>query len=142
MFSLKTILFAATAALAGVVSAVPVHTPGAANPDLVVRAPLPQGEGEARVYGGSDFIRRSPFFWVHASANASAKTQARSPRIEGDAVAGDVAGDHFYTERDACNSCGSIPGIIAYVNVQLDGILAHVRKWPVIPGTFLGKLAH
>ena len=143
MFSLKTILFAATAALSGVASAVPI-APAEADAYLNACAPSPHGTGGAGggyVYSGSDLLIRSPY-GPYSSGSAATIVQARSPVILLDTDAGGLAGAHLLTERDACNSCGSIPGILAYVNVQLDGILTHVRKWPAIPGMFLGELAH
>ena len=114
MFSLKTVLFATTA-LAGFASAAPllggwavVHT----DAKVHARSPLVDAVVDADVAG-----------LIHADAYI----HARSPRVYA-AVHTPVGGARLITERDACDSCGSIPGVFAHVNVQLDGILAAVRK--------------
>ena len=110
MFSLKTILFAATAALAGVASAAPLvdaRDGGSAGGSAGVSAGVRGGgRGGGRAHANVDAVLRS------------------LPESGSSLVA-------------RCDTCNSVPGILTPAIVKLDGILAQASKWSFLaPGDF------
>lgn len=100
MPSLKTVLFAATAALAGFASAAPLVDVGATAPLVDVGAHL---DGSTTAHLGVDGVA---FVDVDAPSLLGARSALVTRNCE----------------------CDSIHGVLTYVNLELKDILADVRK--------------
>ena len=111
MFSLKTILFAALAALAGVASAAPlVDAHAHADVDAVLRS-LPESRELVDVDAVADVL---------GLIDVDADITVRSLPESGSSL---VA---------RCDTCNSVPAILTPAIVKLDGILAQASKWPFL----------